>query len=409
MRAAGRTDRRTTRGVETATRDPRLHAIDGTSVHVGVGMAPRLHDAIPVGVLVIGLDLTVIEVNRRALELLHVRRADILGHNISEAPVWRGVDVMREDGSAIHPDAGLWDEFLGPLGRGAGSRVVGATREGNGEPAWVLVDCRVLGPEEGCDPAAIIVTLIDITAQKRAEVMLEHAAAELHGLLDALPDSSIRLDHDGRIVDYHASDELVHMVVPDELLGRRIEEVMASGAGGRLQKAFAAARLSRQVQTLEAVFDAPGGRRWIEFRMVPLPDGGAVLLGRETTTERRAVEELMLSEQRYRSIFESATVGIVVLDAEGKFVDANPYVTEMIGPPVERFLGLFAAELGDGDHLRVLADALAGTPSRYRGPYHSKLTDVHAEMDVIVDPLVDAHGAVIGAICIINYFETLQQ
>jgi PAS domain S-box-containing protein len=370
-------------------------------------MAPRLHDAIPVGVLVIGLDLQVIEVNRRALELLQVRRAEIVGHNIIEAPVWQGVDLVREDGSAIRADAGLWDEFLGPRGRGAGSRVVGAIHEGDGEPVWVLVDCRVLGPEEGCDPAAIIVTVIDITAQKRAEVMLEQAAAELHGLLDALPDSSIRLDRDGRIVDYHASEDVVHQVVPDELLGSRPEEVMPAEVATPLRKALAAARLSRQVQSFEALFDRSGERRWVEFRVVPLDGGETIVLGREMTNERLAVQRLALSEERYRAIFNTADVGIIVADRDLRVVDANPRFLADAGVSLDDVLGFDVRKLTEPKVSALFERALDGESAHYAGPYRNSFESGMSVIDVTVEPLRDPAGAVTGVMAVQDRFETM--
>ncbi len=370
-------------------------------------MAPRLHDAIPVGVLVIGLDLTVIEVNRRALELLQVRRPDIVGRNIIEAPLWQGVEVVREDGSAIRADAGLWNEFLGPRGRGAGSRVVGAIREGDGEPVWVLVDCRVLGPEEGCDPAAIIVTVIDITAQKRAEVMLERAAAELHGLLDALPDSSIRLDGDGRIVDYHASEDIVHEVVPDELLGSRPEEVMPAEVAAPLRKALAAARLSRQVQSFETLFDRTGERRWVEFRVVPLDGGETIVLGREMTNERLAVERLAVSEERYRAIFNTANVGIIVADRDLRVVDANPQFLADAGVSLNDVLGFDVRKLGEPNVRALFERALDGESAHYAGPYRNSFESGMSVIDVTVEPLCDPAGAVTGVMAVQGRFETM--
>ncbi|MBA4320412.1 MAG: chemotaxis protein CheB, partial [Flavobacterium sp.] len=55
-------------------------------------------------------------------------------------------------------------------------------------------------------------------------------------------------------------------------------------------------------------------------------------LVRDITQRKQAEEQLTISETRYRSLFESAKDGILVLDAEnGNIVEINPYLIEMLG------------------------------------------------------------------------------
>jgi len=47
------------------------------------------------------------------------------------------------------------------------------------------------------------------------------------------------------------------------------------------------------------------------------------------------VENLNVSEIRYRRLFESAKDGILILDFEfGSILDANPFIVKIIGLPV---------------------------------------------------------------------------
>lgn len=53
---------------------------------------------------------------------------------------------------------------------------------------------------------------------------------------------------------------------------------------------------------------------------------------RDITQQKMAEEKLKISESRYRSLFESAKDGILVLDSEnGNIVEINPYLIEMLG------------------------------------------------------------------------------
>ena len=73
-----------------------------------------------------------------------------------------------------------------------------------------------------------------------------------------------------------------------------------------------------------------------------------ILLAIEDITERRSQERaLQTSEQSYRRLFETARDGILILDAqEGKILDANPFMSEMLGYTKEELLGRELWEIG---------------------------------------------------------------
>ncbi len=60
-----------------------------------------------------------------------------------------------------------------------------------------------------------------------------------------------------------------------------------------------------------------------------------------------SIENLRISEVRYRRLFESARDGILILDFEtGKITDVNPFMTELLGYSREEFLGRELWEIG---------------------------------------------------------------
>ena len=70
-------------------------------------------------------------------------------------------------------------------------------------------------------------------------------------------------------------------------------------------------------------------------------------LVRDITQRKQAEEKLTLSETRYRSLFESAKDGILVLDAEnGTIVEINPYLTDMLGYSKEKLVQKAVWEVG---------------------------------------------------------------
>ena len=68
----------------------------------------------------------------------------------------------------------------------------------------------------------------------------------------------------------------------------------------------------------------------------------------EDITQRRLQEQaLEISELRYRRLFETARDGILILDAKtGKIIDANPYMSELLGYTKEELLGQELWQIG---------------------------------------------------------------
>jgi PAS domain S-box-containing protein len=73
-----------------------------------------------------------------------------------------------------------------------------------------------------------------------------------------------------------------------------------------------------------------------------------ILLAIEDITERKRAEvAVQTSEVRYRRLFETAKDGILILDADtGRILDANPFMTQMLGYQLSDFLGKELWEIG---------------------------------------------------------------
>ena len=90
-------------------------------------------------------------------------------------------------------------------------------------------------------------------------------------------------------------------------------------------------------------------------------DPELVLLAIEDITDRRRAEAAVEhSEVRYRRLFQMAKDGILILDADtGKVIDANPFMTTLLGYSHEEFVGKELWEIG------VFADIL-GSRAAYQ-------------------------------------------
>jgi PAS domain S-box-containing protein len=110
---------------------------------------------------------------------------------------------------------------------------------------------------------------------------------------------------------------------------------------------------SHPVEDFEVEHDFPAlGRRNMLLNARRFPpesdDPHLVLLAIEDITDRRRAEAAVEhSEVRYRRLFQMAKDGILILDADtGKVIDANPFMTALLGYSHTEFLGKELWEIG---------------------------------------------------------------
>src|SRR5665647_3355258 len=67
---------------------------------------------------------------------------------------------------------------------------------------------------------------------------------------------------------------------------------------------------------------------------------------RDITDRKAAGDVLKVSELRYRRLFETAQDAILILDGEsGEIIDANKFILDLLGYPLEYFVGRHLWEL----------------------------------------------------------------
>ncbi|MFX1296798.1 MAG: PAS domain S-box protein, partial [Promethearchaeota archaeon] len=87
-----------------------------------------------------------------------------------------------------------------------------------------------------------------------------------------------------------------------------------------------------------------GSYKWIELKGKFLIENneiiGAILISRDITERRDAIQKIQKSESKYRTLFESSTDGIYSTDMEGKFIEVNEAFLRMLGYSREEILNM---------------------------------------------------------------------
>jgi PAS domain S-box-containing protein len=113
-------------------------------------------------------------------------------------------------------------------------------------------------------------------------------------------------------------------------------------------------------------------------------------------------EALRESEQRYRTLFEQAPIGVFLYDRGLVITDFNPRFVEILQSRPDLLRGLDMRTLRDQVLLPTLELALRGQTGLYEGRYAATTSQAHITLSLRVAPLRDARGAVIGGMGLVE-------
>jgi PAS domain S-box-containing protein len=198
------------------------------------------------------------------------------------------------------------------------------------------------------------VMAIDVTEQRRAERELRASHDMLRAVTEASGDAIFVKDLEGRHLMINQAGARLHGRTADEILGRTDAELLArepaSVVRAREQEVLAA----EEPRTVEDNIAILGEQRTLLVTRAPLRDGqdrlaGVISVARDLTEQKRAVAALRASEEKFRTLFECAAIGLAVRDLNGRFIACNPALQYMLGYSEEELASLSAAELTHPD------------------------------------------------------------
>jgi PAS domain S-box-containing protein len=173
-------------------------------------------------------------------------------------------------------------------------------------------------------------------------------------MLAQVSDAVIAVDEEERVIYVNAAAERLYGVSASAALGRSLTDIRTKRWPHVEDQAAATATfLSRGEWHGEHVHILNDGREVnIESSFTVLRDRdgrarGRLTVMRDVTERKKHEEKVLISEIRYRRLFESAHDGILILDpGTRKIVDANPFMTRMLGYSREQLVGRELFEIG---------------------------------------------------------------
>ena len=347
----------------------------------------RLVDLSPDGI-VVHQGGRIVYVNRSGLECVGAQSVDqVLGRSI--------IDFVHADslGPTLERIAQLSDDV--PFSEPAEATLIRL----DGSP-WVVESVSVLTRWEGEDAFQVI--LRDLTDRKRAEAALRYQA----NLVAHVSDAIIGVDTSGRVESWNRAAEIIYGVASADAVGGALHDLVGLPAGFGEQP-------MRDVEAVHRRHD--GNLVNVRASVTHIYDDkgvqtGSVVVCADTTERRRAEDERRAVEQLHSTVIEAVDEGIVVADAGGFVVAANPAARRILPLPVDigtRLLDCIAGPDGvvgadrrsfaAGAH--PVARALARNEAMHDVLIGLVTDDTERWLSLSCRPLPATSGAAAGTVC----------
>jgi len=233
----------------------------------------------------------------------------------------------------------------------------------NGESRWSTLYISFI--EKDRENVGIQVIFDDKTAEKELEKQLKESE-ELYKTIIRNSPNAISITVDNTIVfankkraelsGYEDEADIIgkdtHLFLFEDDIGKIDERNIKREQGKEVadRHEFRMKRLDGSIMHIEAFYSP------IQFDG---RDAGLHILN-DITERTNAEENLKQSVERYRTLFQTSPIGILIVDLEGKIIDINPELTRMLGWTQEDMVNIKLNELipDDAEGLRKAQEAI---------------------------------------------------
>ena len=199
----------------------------------------------------------------------------------------------------------------------------------DGRQDWVKWEVHPWHDAAGQVGGIIMFTEV-ITERKHVQEILRASEARYRAVVEDQTELICRFRPDGTLTFVNNACARYFGRPRSELLGRDFLSLMPEEERPALRARVAGFTEAGHAQTVEHRVRRPdGAMAWQQWTQRGFFDDQGQLLevqavGRDVTERRNAEEALRQSEQQYRGMFESQADAVLVIDPEGRIVDANP-------------------------------------------------------------------------------------
>ena len=216
----------------------------------------------------------------------------------------------------------------------------------------MLLNARRLDSETGA-PEMILLAFEDVSERLRLDEVVRRNEARFRALAQASPQIVWTTNVEGLVEEDSPSWRAFTGQTLEQWRGWGWLDAIHPDDRESTKKVWSERTVDQRVLTVDyRLRRADGVYRWTSVRAAPVlnPDGRLLeWIGTNTdiTERKEAAQRILISEIRYRRLFEAAKDGILLLDpVTRRIVDANPFMTTLLGYAREELLGKELWQIG---------------------------------------------------------------
>ncbi len=175
-------------------------------------------------------------------------------------------------------------------------------------------------------------------SRKRAQDELRQSETFNRTLFSSVGEGVVVYDRELRYVEWNPFMEELTGMPAEQVLGRRALELFPHLREQGVDRLLAQALLGETVHSADTPYHVPATGRtgWVVGVYGPHRSADGEILGvvgtiRDITGRRQAEDSLRESEERFRTLYENATIGLYRTTPDGSILLANPALARMLG------------------------------------------------------------------------------
>jgi two-component system NtrC family sensor kinase len=361
-------------------------------------------------IVVLNADETISQINKRGCQILGYEYQEIVGQNWFEKfiPGYRRLIKRSMYKQIISGKADLPERYMDVI----------LTK--NDQEKVILWHSTAIRNKDG-QIVSILYSGEDVTELKHTEEALRMSEEKYHTLFETMAQGAIYVNDKGTIIETNPAANAIFGKHESELLGTNIADpartyvhedgsimppgenpvIVALKTGKAVRNVFMGIKNNRSDDI-----------RWVNLFALPLfhinQENSYMVYTTFTDISRlkNARDALTRSENRYRSIFETAASIIISFDPNGIINDCNMRIEEILGYTPAEILGTNFLDIIEDSFREEIRKHIA---SLNQGDiiYNKDCRMLHKDgqyRDVMVNcsTLIDEHGIVLNEICIIT-------
>ncbi len=176
---------------------------------------------------------------------------------------------------------------------------------------------------------------------------MRESVARQRAVFETALDALITIDHEGRVAEFNPAAERLFQYSREEVLGKTMADLIIPPSQrerhrrglARFQSTGEAPILGKRIEV--SAIRRDGTEFPAELAITRInQEGPAFFTGqlRDLTEQKQVQTEMLRSEERFRKLFDSNTIGIAIADLQGRTLEANDAYLSIIGYSREELL-----------------------------------------------------------------------